>query len=60
MNGREGSVGHGKVKCPKCEQVVDRVDGEYARHYLVATVLCVMSKREIREEEEAPRNGVAR
>lgn len=39
----------GKVKCPKCEQNVDRVDGEYKTHYLVANVMCTMSKREIKE-----------
>lgn len=42
----------GKVRCPKCEDIVDRVDGEYARHYLVANVLCVMSKRKIEEPED--------
>jgi hypothetical protein len=39
----------GKVKCPKCEQIVDCVDGEYRTHYLVANVMCTMSKREIKE-----------
>jgi len=47
----------GKVRCPKCEEMVDRVDGEYATHYLVANVLCTMSKREILEEEAAPDNN---
>lgn len=41
----------GKVKCPKCEQTVERVDGEYKTHYLVANVMCTMSKREIKETE---------
>jgi hypothetical protein len=45
-------VEQGKVKCRKCEQVVERVDGEYARHYLIANVLCTMSKREIQEPED--------
>jgi uncharacterized C2H2 Zn-finger protein len=36
----------GKTKCPKCEKLVDRVDGEYARHYVQAE-LCTMSRREI-------------
>lgn len=42
----------GKIKCPKCEQVVDRVDREYARHYLIANVVCTMSRREIKEQED--------
>ena len=39
-----------KVSCPVCGREVDRVDGEYARHYRGAELtenLCVMSKREI-------------
>lgn len=39
-----------KVVCPKCGSSVDRVDGEYARHENGSKGLCVMSKREIREE----------
>lgn len=35
-----------KAKCPKCGKTVDRVDGEYARHYPNGE-LCTMSKREI-------------
>jgi hypothetical protein len=38
----------GKAQCPACGRTVDRVDGEYARHY-VEGVLCVMSKREVRQ-----------
>lgn len=41
----------GKIKCPKCGQIVDRVDGEYERHYVVANVLCTMALRQIMEEE---------
>lgn len=40
----------GKILCPKCEQMVDIVDGEYARHYVVLNVLCTMAKREIDQE----------
>lgn len=40
----------GKVKCPKCGQDVDVIDAEYARHYVVANVVCTMSRREVREE----------
>lgn len=40
----------GKVKCPKCQAKVDRVDGEYARHY-VRVELCTMSRREILKED---------
>lgn len=39
----------GKVKCPKCEEMVDLVDGEYRTHYVIANVMCTMSKRELRE-----------
>lgn len=42
----------GKVTCPKCEQVVDVVNGEYARHYVVMNVLCTMALREIQEIED--------
>lgn len=42
----------GKVKCPKCEEIVDRVDGEYALHYLIANVMCTASKREIQETKD--------
>lgn len=52
MSEREGSVEAGKVQCPKCEQIVDSVDGEYRTHYLVANVMCTMSKREIQETED--------
>lgn len=41
----------GKVTCPKCRQIVDRIDHEYARHYVVATVVCTMSRRELRKED---------
>lgn len=40
-----------EVKCPKCKQIVDRVDNEYARHYVVANVICTGSRREIKEPE---------
>lgn len=48
-----------EVKCPKCGQVVDRVSGEYARHYVVASVLCTASRREIKETKSAagPQEG---
>lgn len=36
-----------RFQCPKCEEFVDRVDGEYARHYVFANVLCTGSRREI-------------
>ncbi len=39
-----------KFACPSCGKEVDRVDGEYARHYVGGETidhLCVMSKREI-------------
>ena len=39
----------GKILCPKCGQTVDIVDREYARHYVVANVLCTMALREIGE-----------
>ena len=35
-----------KVKCPRCGQSVDRVDGEYKRHYRKKK-LCLMSRREV-------------
>ena len=38
----------GKVQCPKCLQIVRRVDGEYDRHY-VGSELCTKSKREIED-----------
>jgi phage FluMu protein Com len=41
-----------EVKCPKCKQIVDRVDNEYARHYVIATVVCTASRREIKEPED--------
>ena len=34
------------VVCPECEQIVNRVDGEYERHKARGE-LCLMSKREI-------------
>jgi len=45
-----------EVKCPKCSEIVDRVDGEYARHYVVASIVCSASRREI-VENEAPKEG---
>lgn len=44
------SIEPGKILCPKCKQMVDRVDGEYGLHYVVANLTCTMSKRELREE----------
>lgn len=38
-----------QVRCPKCKQIVDRVDGEYARHYVVLSILCTGSLRKINE-----------
>lgn len=49
---RGESVEPGKIKCPKCEQTVDRVNGEYGRHYVVANVLCTTSLREIKEPKD--------
>ena len=46
----------GQIVCPDCGQTVDRVDKEYARHY-VDGVLCNKSKRSIVEGGEAS-NGV--
>lgn len=40
-----------QAKCPKCKEIVDRVDGEYARHYVVASIVCTGSRREIKEPE---------
>lgn len=42
----------GKIKCPKCGQVVDRVDGEYQRHYVVLNIICTTSMREIHKEPD--------
>lgn len=39
-----------KLSCPACGREVDRVDGEYARHYRgeeSTENLCLMSRREI-------------
>jgi hypothetical protein len=36
-----------QAKCPKCFQIVDRVDGEYERHYREGE-LCSTSRRRIR------------
>jgi hypothetical protein len=44
-------MGADKEECPKCGQKVDRVDGEYERHYVVANVICTMSKREIKKRK---------
>jgi hypothetical protein len=40
----------GKIRCPKCEQLVDIVDDEYALHYVLMNIICTMSKREIDQE----------
>lgn len=45
-----------QVGCPDCGQEVDRVDKEYARHY-VDGILCNMSRRRIAAEGET-RDGV--
>jgi hypothetical protein len=42
-----------EVKCPKCSLIVDRVDGEYERHYVVANILCTSSRREIEKKDTA-------
>jgi uncharacterized C2H2 Zn-finger protein len=41
-----------EIKCPKCGGIVDRVNNEYARHYVVANILCTAALREIREPDE--------
>jgi len=43
-----------QAKCPKCHEIVDRVDGEYARHYVVASIVCTGARREIKDEPERP------
>jgi uncharacterized protein with PIN domain len=40
-----------KAVCPTCNKPVDRVDEEYARHY-VRGALCLSSKREIMLEQQ--------
>jgi hypothetical protein len=42
-----------KETCPTCNRKIDRVDGEYGRHY-VQGVLCLSSKREITQEPARP------
>jgi hypothetical protein len=42
-----------EVKCPKCSLIVDRVDGEYERHYVLANILCTASRREIDKKDTA-------
>lgn len=42
-----------EVKCPKCGQIVNRVDGEYERHYVVANIICTSSRREIEKKDTA-------
>jgi hypothetical protein len=49
-NGTEAEKPDFKVLCPACGKKVDRVDGEYARHYTGSEStenLCLMSRREI-------------
>lgn len=41
-----------EIKCPKCGGIVNRVDGEYERHYVVANILCTAALREIKEPED--------
>ena len=48
MEERTEPLAH-EEKCPKCSAIVDRVDGEYARHYVVANILCTAALREIKE-----------
>ena len=43
-----------KATCPACNRKVDRVDGEYARHY-VRGELCLAARREITEERRRVR-----
>jgi hypothetical protein len=40
-----------EVECPKCKQIVGRVDGEYERHYVVANIICTSSRREIEKKD---------
>lgn len=42
-----------KAICPTCNKKVDRVDGEYGRHY-VRGALCLNSKRELMPEPARP------
>ncbi len=49
-NGKQAEKRDFKVLCPACGKKVDRVDGEYARHYQGSESienLCLMSRREI-------------
>lgn len=46
-----------RYQCPKCKQFVDKIDGEYARHYVVATILCTGSLRQVDERDYEERNG---
>ena len=52
MDSNKNEVANGKVLCPKCKAQVDDVDGEFRRHYVVANLVCTMSKREIDYKEQ--------
>src|SRR4029077_8132669 len=53
---KEGDMDR-KVTCPWCGREVERVDGEYARHYRTKGEVCVGTKREIREEKGNRKEG---
>ena len=42
-----------QVKCPKCGQIVNQVDKEYERHYVVANIICTSSRRRIEKQDAA-------
>lgn len=46
-----------KVSCPWCGREVERVDGEYARHYRTSGEVCAGVKREIPEEKDQPEDS---
>lgn len=51
--GSEAKVRDSKAICQTCNKKVDRVDGEYGRHY-VRGELCLSSKRELTREPARP------
>jgi len=47
-----------RVACPWCGREVERVDGEYGRHYRTKGEVCVGTKREVREgKREQEKDG---
>jgi len=50
MEAREAK--EAKVSCPRCGREVDRVDGEYARHYRDKGEVCASVKREIKPDKK--------